>query len=289
MSYLLFMDESGHDGNNTHYEVRGGIAIEDDKVWACVNELRQAEEFAFGDNLIYHSGDGKRLEYKGGKHLKRARFKDAGLCDPLDDLTRQQLATAFLKQENTSRTARCAYAQACLKYAKEIFVILKRHDAKLFASMVPSGLQKPKDYKKHDFLRKDQVYLLERFYYFLEMQDSTGILVMDQSEILSDHKFVRSLERYFARTTNGRQRATRIVPIPLFVDSASSYLIQAADVCIYALNWTFRLPSKGMDESTVREELKELVGENLFELQFKKPYDGSFSSYGVVYLDRIYE
>jgi hypothetical protein len=27
MSYLFFMDESGHDHRNTPYEVRGGVAI----------------------------------------------------------------------------------------------------------------------------------------------------------------------------------------------------------------------------------------------------------------------
>ena len=33
MSYLLFMDESGHDRRNLPYEVRGGIALEDGKIW----------------------------------------------------------------------------------------------------------------------------------------------------------------------------------------------------------------------------------------------------------------
>lgn len=36
MSWLLFMDESGHDHKNMPYEVRGGVAIHAGQLWPFV-------------------------------------------------------------------------------------------------------------------------------------------------------------------------------------------------------------------------------------------------------------
>lgn len=40
MSWLLFMDESGHDHKNMPYEVRGGIVIHASEVWPFVQIFR---------------------------------------------------------------------------------------------------------------------------------------------------------------------------------------------------------------------------------------------------------
>jgi hypothetical protein len=41
VSFLLFMDESGHDHKRMPYEVRGGIAIHAGKLWPMVQQLQQ--------------------------------------------------------------------------------------------------------------------------------------------------------------------------------------------------------------------------------------------------------
>ena len=43
MSYFLFMDESGHDHKIAPYEVRGGIAIDIEKLWHFIQEMREKE------------------------------------------------------------------------------------------------------------------------------------------------------------------------------------------------------------------------------------------------------
>ena len=70
MSYLLFMDESGHDHKNTPYEVRGGIAIPDNELWSFVQGMQNLENLSFGDRL-YNYGK----EIKGHKLLDKDRFK----------------------------------------------------------------------------------------------------------------------------------------------------------------------------------------------------------------------
>ena len=74
-----------------------------------------------------------------------------------------------------------------------------------------------------------------------------GLLVLDEVDKAEDRRFVRRLEAYFRRTHTGRYRTAWIVPTPLFVASDMNYAVQAADLCIYCVNWGFRLPSYGMD------------------------------------------
>jgi hypothetical protein len=117
-----------------------------------------------------------------------------------------------------------------------------------------------------ELLRKDHVFLLERFFYLLEKEQEHGILVMDEVDKAEDRRFVRRLERYFVSTDNGRYRASWIVPAPFFVSSDMSYAIQAADLCIYCINWGFRV---GFMNAEVREEIAELFGPWLNRLQLR--------------------
>ena len=138
--------------------------------------------------------------------------------------------------------------------ARGVFQILHASDAKLFAAIIPVNATRPDTFQAAEYLRKDQVFLLERFFYFLEERREHGILVFDQVDKGADLKFVRQIERYFSRTQTGRYRTVWIVPTPLFVSSDLTYPTQAADLCIYAINWGFRLPNQGM-AAPVRDEV----------------------------------
>ncbi len=68
MSWLLFMDESGHDHKQMPYEVRGGIALQDRRVWPFIRAVASLEENCFGVRLA----DFKK-EFKGAKLLDKDR------------------------------------------------------------------------------------------------------------------------------------------------------------------------------------------------------------------------
>jgi hypothetical protein len=66
--------------------------------------------------------------------------------------------------------------------------------------------------------------------------------------------------------------------------------MQAADLCIYCVNWGFRLPSHGMDSHT-RQEIVVEFGPWMHQLQFRgEGYrDGRvFESYGICYATNPY-
>ncbi len=140
------------------------------------------------------------------------------------------------------------------------------------------------------FLARDQVFLLERFFYFLEGHKEHGLLVMDEVEKTADRRFVRRLHRYFANSATGRYRSRWIVPSPFFVASDMTYPVQAADLCIYCTNWGFRLPSLGMD-AEVRTEIADEFGPWLDALQFRgESHRGgvTFKSFGVAFVPDPY-
>lgn len=253
MAWLLFLDESGHDHKQMPYEVRGGIALQDSQLWPFTRAVQQLERIAFGCALHEF-----KKELKGSTLLDAKRFKFANQALPMETAERQKHCRAFLtkglqKLKPTSSEF-CAYGQACIEMARGIFELLRNHRAKLFASAIPRGTGRA-DGPSEDYLRKDQVFLLERYFYFLEGEKENGLLVMDGTEKSQDRKFVRQLEGYFTRTNTGRYRTQWIVPTPFFVSSDMAYPIQAADLCIYCVNWSFRLPTQGMNEP-VREEIR---------------------------------
>jgi len=199
--------------------------------------------------------------------------------------------TKGLEQKSPTRDEFTAYGQACLEMARGVFELLHQLGAKLFATAIPASVVRPQTFQAEEFLRKDHVYLLERFFYFLEAKQEHGLLVMDAVDRVADQRFVRRLERYFTRTMAGRYRAAWIVPVPLFVASEMTYLVQAADLCIYAINWAYRIPAAGMD-APVRREIADQFGQWIRELKFKgmgycngKVYD----SYGICYVPDPYE
>lgn len=248
MSWLLFLDESGHDHRTMPYEIHGGVAIHAKNLWAFISQLRELERSIFGDNLHAYG-----TELKGSKLLNTQRFEWEKQDQRMDDITRRKHALNFLNNSRQNRKPRrdefTAYGQACIAMAEKTFQLLDEYGAKLFAAAIPCKIEPSA--LNDDYLRKDIVFLLERYFYFLESQKETGLLVMDGSEKQADRKLARRMERYFTQTITGKQRTQWIVPTPLFVESDMAYGVQVADMCIYCLNWGWR--SAEMSEPTRKE------------------------------------
>ena len=291
MSYLLFLDESGHDHKTMPYEVHGGIALHASRVWPFVQGMRTLEEEVFGAALHEY-----QAELKGAHLLGKKRYRWAAQEETLlPGIVRREQAQAFLRkgltQQPPSRSEFTAYGQACLQMASSMLDLLQRQEAVLFAVAVPRGVQKPPESHNPEDLRRDWVYLMDRYALFLEEKQEQGLLVMDHVENSEDRRFMQRLERYFSLTQNGRGYAQHIVPTPLFVLSDMTYAIQAADLCIYCLNWGFRLPERGMNAVT-RPEITQSSEAFLSALQWRggvKKDGREYSRFSVCYLPRLYE
>lgn len=289
LSYLLFLDESGHDHRNAPYEVRGGIALHASKLWPFVEKWRALEAGAFGAPLAQY-----RTEVKGAKLLDKDRFAWAEQASAMDDLERQKHCRAFLtkglEKKAPTRQEFTAYGQASLCMARSIFALLDEMNAKVFAAVIPCDVECPTGFRAEEYLRKDHVFLLERFFYFLEQEREHGLLVMDEADKTEDRRFVRRLQNYFRRTQTGRYRTAWIAPSPFFVASDMTFPVQAADLCIYCINWGFRLPRAGMIKP-VRQEIADGFGPAIQGLQFAgQAYrDGKvYPSYGICYVPDPY-
>jgi hypothetical protein len=212
MSWLLFLDESGHDHKNCPYEVRGGVAIHASKLWSLVQRLQIAELSAFGANLREYS-----KELKGAKLLDKDRFRWAKQGDLMPDAARRKHARGFLtkglEKKAPTRVEFTAYGQANVEMARSVFETLRACDVRLFASAVPRTIIKPALFTAEEYLRKDHVFLLERYFYFLESERAHGLLVFDAVDKGTDQRFVRQIERYFTKTQTGRYRTSWIVPL----------------------------------------------------------------------------
>lgn len=284
MSYLFFIDESGHDHKNCPYEVRGGIVIHAASLWSFIQQFRDLEIATFGVELAEFG-----IELKGSHLLEKKRFKYAHQGALLDDAARRKHAHAFLNRGRTKTSPTeiefRAFGQACIEMARGVFRLLQSHESKIFAAVVPRSTKKPQTFQADEYLRKDQVFLLERYFNFVSSKSETGLLVFDETDRSADRTFIRQIERYFTKTSQGKFRATSIVPVPMFVSSDLTKAIQAADICIYALNWGFRVP-KGMD-AEVRQEIADEFSAWIASLQASgRTLDGtaSYSWYGVVYI-----
>ncbi len=66
MTWLLFLDESGHDHRQMPYEVRGGVALHAGEVWPFVQDVQRLELQCFGIQLSEF-----QKELKGCKLLDR--------------------------------------------------------------------------------------------------------------------------------------------------------------------------------------------------------------------------
>lgn len=247
MAYILFLDESGHDLKDSPYEVIAGIAIEDKSIWNLIRELHLLEENIFGRR--YSAGD---RELKARKILKTKTFRLANQLPAFDAEERRELAKACLDNGATATKRQLtALAQAKIAFAKEVLQIVANFRCKAFASIVSLNFN-PAD--TPEYLRKDFVYLFERYFYFLEdkPEEPSGIIVFDETEKTQSQRLIQQIENYFKKTSKGRTRATLLIPEPLFVHSDLTTGVQIADLIAYVISWAMRL--NGMTKP-VRPEL----------------------------------
>jgi len=226
--------------------------------------------------------------------LDKDRFKWAKQADWMPDAARRKHARGFLtrglEKKVPTRDEFTGYGQANIEMARSVFQSLRACDARIFASVVPRTVEKPTSFTAEEYLRKDHVFLLERYFYFLETGRDHGLLVFDAVDKGADQRFVRQLERYFTRTQTGRYRTAWIVPVPMFVASDMTMAVQAADLAIYCVNWGFRLPAAGMNEPT-RAEIAEEFGPWVHELQYRgraQRHGRTYDSYGITYVPNPY-
>jgi hypothetical protein len=227
MSYLLFMDESGHDRVISPREVLAGVAIEDRDLWNFIGEVHQAEIRHFGRRV----SAGLR-ELKGEKLLKRKVFRHAGQMEPMELEGRRRLAKACLGRGDThrgdpsggnpTRAELTALGQAKLAFVEEILTLCARYRIHAFASIIPQSAPRTEG----DFLRKDYAFLFERYFYFLEDRgpEVQGLVIFDERERSQSHLLINQLTRYFRDTAKGRMRASRVIPEPFVV--GTKYLLQ---------------------------------------------------------------
>ena len=243
------------------------------------------EQSIFGTYLHQYGS-----ELKGCKLLNRCRFKWEAQGPRMDNAERRKHALNFLSSGAQGRKPRkdefTAYGQASIAMAEGVIQLLEGHGAKVFAAVIPR-LPKPKTVPEH-FLRKDLVFLLERYFYFVESQQEMGLLVMDGSEKKADRKLVRRLEQYFTQTVPGRQRTQWIVPVPVFVESDMTYGVQVADSCIYCVNWGWRLPEMTGPTRPEIEPFVWLLEKVVWHGEGSREGKG-FKTYGTVYVPDPYE
>ena len=209
-------------------------------------------------------------ELKGSTLLGKKQFRFAEQDAFLDDESRRKHCREFLAKGIRKR----------LPFGWSLAPMVKRAwkwqpascncstlTAALFAAVVPRSIQRPAAPNIEGYLRKDHVFLFERFFYLLEEKQRYGLIVMDETDKTEDRRFVRQMEQYFTKTAPGQYRTTWIIPSPFFVASDMSYAVQAADVCIYCVNWGFRLDAIGMTAAS-RPEIAQRFGPWLNRLQF---------------------
>jgi hypothetical protein len=250
VSYLLFVDESGHDQRESPYEVLAGLAIEDRDLWNLISAIDQVQERFFG---LRYASLGR--EIKGKHFLTRKIFRVASQLPPFDPEDRSRLAAqCLIRGAEADRNQITALAQAKIVFVKEALQLCAAHRARAFASITVAGAPRP----EQTFLRKDYAYLFERFYYFLEDSPTSpmGIVVFDELERAQSHLLIGQMSRYFQQTGRGRMRSSRIIPQPLFVHSELTTLVQIVDLLAYIVAWGVKVG--GMDRPR-REELAELA------------------------------
>jgi hypothetical protein len=290
---LLFVDESGQDHVHMPCEVIAGVAIAQRNLWNLTKAIRAAEKEHFGDYLR----NVRVAELKAKALLKRKRFRLAAQQIEIPESELPALAYATLRKGLEARkvhgsqsgiTARelTGYSRSVLRFVDAVLDIAAGFDVKVIASVVDRAAAA----SDRDVLRKDVVYLFERYFYLLQEQcpERHGLVVFDELEKSRAKHLIEQMAAYFLGTETGRFRSALIVPAPFFVHSELTTGIFLADLTAYVLGWAWRLSSMTQES---RDELRPLANK-LHELQFhgRKPtLDGAgfWPLRGIVYLDDL--
>ena len=261
---LLFIDESGHNESGTPCEVLAGVAIAEDALWNLVKAIRSAERDFFGDYLRNLLNE----ETKARKLLKTKRFRTAAMSCELTPA--ESVALSNGKQAHDQHLASSgetyrelvAYSRQVLAFVHEVLNIAAAFNVQIFASMMDPRCPRP----SRETLRKDYVYLFERYFYFLESLGprERGLIVFDELDKAQSHILVQQMARYFLGTTTGRYRSARIIPEPFFVHSDLTTGVFLADLAAYILGWGWRLNSM---PQPARAELQPYAAK-LHDMQF---------------------
>jgi hypothetical protein len=266
---LIFIDESGHDHKDMPCEALAGVAISEQNLWNLVRAVRAAEKDHFGDYFRNLRDE----EPKAKKLLKRKRFRTA--LRPVDIPADRVPALAYsaLVKGKAARAAGqtssdatelelVAYSRAVLDFVHEVLNIAAQHGATVFAAVVDRNAPRP----ALGLLRKDYVYLFERYFYYLETlpPGERGLVVFDELDKAQSHILIQQMAAYFLGTETGRFRSSRIVPEPFFVHSELTTGIFLADLVAYILGWAWCL--RGTREPC-RPELRPYVNK-LLDMEF---------------------
>ena len=253
------------------YEVLAGIAVEDRKLWPLIRRLSDLQEETFG-MLLFAA---YQNEAKAQKLLKTKVFKHAAQMNPIAPQRRAELAREILLDgTNVSRERLTALAQAKIAYCEAALKLFYYSDVLAFASIIPRFAPRPQS----DMLRKDYVYLFERFFYFLNSRsdDPMGYIVFDELDKSASHILLKQVGEYFLTTKKGKTRSRLIIPEPFFVHSDLTTMVQAADLVAYIISWGVRL--RYMDKPK-REELSSLA-HSVMKLRFTQRLPSGRTNYG---------
>ena len=290
---LLFIDESGHDRHDMPCEALAGVAVSEDNLWNLVQAIRSAEREHFGGYLRELHPE----EIKGRTLLKTKRFKSAARNVQIPQAELVGLANAcLLKGLEASRQGATesgatereivAYSRQVLNFTHRVIDLAASFNVQVFASVVDRAAPRPEPGR----LRKDYVYLFERYFYFLETlpMRERGLIVFDELDKAQSHILLQQMAAYFLGTQTGRYRSSRIVPEPFFVHSDLTTGVFLADLAAYVLGWAWRL--RDMRQPIRRELLP--YATKLHDMQFvgekpKQGGDGVWHLFGIRYLDDL--
>lgn len=261
MSWILFIDESGHDLREAHYEVLAGIAVQDRELWKLIQKLIQCQKNFFGD-LLYRSF-GK--EIKARELLKSKTFRLARQAGEIPADERLELIAEHFRNPSAPKGHQLtALAQAKIRFIEECLRQCRISKCQAFASIIPRDVERPEG----TYLRKDYAFLFERYFHLLNKcePDEIGLVVFDQIEKAHSQRLVDRMEAYFTRSQNGRERSRLIVPEPMFVESDLSTMVQMADVIAYVISWGLRL--HGMSENARPELQYSQIATEIWRMQY---------------------
>lgn len=283
---MLFLDESGHDGRHSPYEVLAGLAVEDRALWPLIQSLRAAQEEHFGLRLF----DAYGAEAKGKKLLNRKTFRLAAQKGPLDADARRDLANkALTAGAQVKGDQLTALGQAKLAYVARALRLCRTNGAVAFASIIPNQVERPEN--SFDFIRKDYAFLFERFFHFLNAHASSpkpmGFIAFDELEKQQSQILLHQMERYFMETGKGRVRSRLIVPEPLFVHSDLTTMVQVTDLIAYIISWGVRLRGGARPMTQPRREELDPYSAQVCRLRYHATTPGGHDTWGFCVIENL--
>ena len=239
MTWLLFVDEPSDQQRAYPYGVLSGIAVEDLQVWPLARKLRDAQEQFFGRQLVDPEG-----QYAQGSHLLDSKvYESAALHLDLDlqaILSRADRAEPSPRFSNSEVSA--ALSQAKIAYCDHALALARDFGAQALAMFLPANCIPIEVDGK---LRKDYGYLLERFYHLLKGMPNggAGLIVLPRQPRARTYLSAEHIVDCFTKTTNGRIRAQRIIPDPVYAAGALTVVSHLAELFSYVASWSVRLPN----------------------------------------------